>query len=374
MKKISFFIFSVLTISCQKQTLESSLSIPEASNEQRSISSLIDGVSIKPLHGELEQIPFGVEKISLTDSLILLGDFNFSQSLYAFDKSTGQAIEVPIHKGEGPMEVREVVDFWVDGDIIYVLDGVGRKILPISYSNHELKLQSPIQLETLARRFAKTETGFVTLTGGRQENELAFFDENGKLVSTHFPHSISYLMAPLNPFQKIPIGRAYQTVFHSNFDPVFYRVDEGKLVAYDTISFKGEKVQNPQNTDFVMDLEGFNQFRETLRNQPSMFMIFESTGDQSILIYSFQDETNFALISKNQNFSYTSKSLKNDLSFDYEYGLPIPKGATDSKFLTTVHLEQVKQDASGFEGSDLQKAILANPITELFLMEFRLKD
>ncbi|EAZ81312.1 6-bladed beta-propeller [Algoriphagus machipongonensis] len=373
MKKLQFFILVIFISSCQKPKQEGIITIPTESAKEKNVSNLVEEVSFYPLFGELGQVPYGVEKIVLTEELILLGDFNFSQSLFAFNRANGKAITVPIQKGEGPMEVREVDDFWVDGDLIYVLDGIGRKILPISYSNLELILKTPIQLEIPVRRFAKTKDGFVGLTGGGQENELAFFDQNGKLISTHFPHSISYLMLPLNPFQKIPKADGFQIVFHSNFDPVFYDVGEGFLATYDTLRYKGEAIKVPEKTDFVMDLEGFEQYRGTLKDQPSLFMVFESSADQSILLYSLKNETNFALFWGDQHISYPSKNLINDLTFDYNIGMPIAMGASESKFLTTIHKEHVNQEDPEFEGSKLQKAILSNPEVEVFLMEFRLK-
>lgn len=371
MKKISKLLIVFFLTNCNQSPHKSGyLDIPPETGEVRKVSSLVKDVTITPLIGDLGNLPYEADKISVTDDLILIGDFNFSQSLFAFDRASGETLEVPIRKGEGPYEVKEVDDFWVEGNQIYVLDGIGRKVIPLSYWEKTFEIEDPIRLEVLTQRFAKTKTGFVALTGGGQDNELVFFNKSGKVISSHLPHSIAYLMKPLNPFHKLHSDD--RTIFHSSFEPVFYQVEQGELNPLDTLAFQGKGIQSPKNTDFVMDLDGFNQFRESLRNQPSMFSVFESTGKQTILFYFYSNKSYFALFSEEKNISIQSENLVNDLSFDYEVGFPIAKGVSNAKFLASIIKEQVNQEHPNFEGSELQKAIIANPLTEVFLLEFSL--
>jgi len=123
------------------------------------VSDLVNDVSYKPLTGDPNLIPLEADRIDFSDQLMVIGDFTFSQMVYAFDKATGKALPIPLKKGEGPMEVRGVNDFWLDGENLYVLDGIGRKIIPFSYSSGNFAQQEAIELEIPFRRFAKTKTG-----------------------------------------------------------------------------------------------------------------------------------------------------------------------------------------------------------------------
>ncbi|WP_103923321.1 hypothetical protein [Algoriphagus boritolerans] len=61
---------------------------------------MVKNVEFRPLVGEPILIPFEADRIDFSDELILLGDFTFSQSVYAFDKNTGKALEIPLKKGK----------------------------------------------------------------------------------------------------------------------------------------------------------------------------------------------------------------------------------------------------------------------------------
>ncbi|SEF55880.1 hypothetical protein SAMN03080598_00601 [Algoriphagus boritolerans DSM 17298 = JCM 18970] len=146
------------------------------------------------------------------------------------------------------------------------MDGIGRKIVPISYLLGTFQQLDPIKLEVPFRRFAKTKTGFVGLTGGGQDNTLAFVDERGKLISSHFPNSIEFLMSPPKPFHKLVDGNEVRVLFNSSFNPEIIRVDNGVVEPFSGMEYEGELVKKPTNTNFVQDQSGFNQYRETLRN------------------------------------------------------------------------------------------------------------
>lgn len=364
----------ILTIFCSCKTTdknESYLVIPLESSENRTISSLVKNVEFRPLVGEPRLIPFEADRIDFSNELIVLGDFTFSQSVYAFEKETGNALEIPLRKGEGPEEVRAVNDFWLDEGTLYVLDGIGRKIVPLSYSSGNFQQLEHIKLEVPFRRFAKTKMGFVGLTGGGQENALAFLDGTGKLISTHLPNSIEFQMIPINTFHKLVVGREVKILFHTSFNPEIIRVDNGLIEPFTGIEYEGELVKKPVNTNFIQDQAGFNQFRETLINQPSLFTIFEKTMDQFILVYFVQNIPRLALSSNGAGNSFRIDNLKNDLGFDMQ---PFPKviGVNGARFTALVGTDQLNREDPAFAGSALEKAILANPDALVFVLQFEL--
>lgn len=365
------FIFLIVSIaSCKAPSSKDiSIIIPPESSENRKLSSLVREVQFRPLTGDPKLIPFEADRIDFSDELIVLGDFTFSQSVYAFEKKTGKAIEIPLKKGEGPHEVRAVNDFWLDGDMLYVLDGIGRKIVPISHSSGTFQQLEHVKLEVPFRRFAKTKTGFVGLTGGGNENALAFLDETGKLISTHLPNSIEFLMSPVNSFHKM--GSEGQVLFHSTFNPEIIRVDNGVIESFSGMEYDGELVKKPEKTDFVMDQDGFNLYRETLINQPSFFTIFENTLDQFILVYFVQNTPRLALSSKGKGSSIRIENLQNDLSFE-DQQFPKVIGVNESRFAALVSTDQLNREDPAFADSDLEKAILANPEAMVFVLEFEL--
>lgn len=351
---------------------ELTLVIPPESSESREASSMVKEVQFSPLSGEQGLIPFEADRIDFADEFFAVGDFTFSQSVFVFEKATGKTLEIPLKKGEGPLEVLAVNDFWIDANVIYALDGIGRKIIPISFSAGIFQQLEPIRLEIPIRRFAKTKMGFVGLTGGGQEYALAFLDESGKLISSHLPNSIEFLMSPPNPFHKVKAENEEQIFFHTSFSPEILRVDNGFPEPFKKMVYEGKLVEKPVNTDFVLDINGFNQFRESLRNQPSQFTGFEITNDDFILVYFIQNSPRLALSSKGAGSSLRIENLKNDLSFDNQ---PFPKvvGVHESRFVALVNTDQLNQDDPEFSESDLAKAMKAHPEAQVFLLEFDLK-
>lgn len=345
--------------------------IPPESSENRTISSLVKEVQFRPLTGDPSFIPFEADRIDFSDQLTVIGEFTITQSVYVFEKETGNALEIPLKKGEGPQEVRAVNDFWLDGNVLYILDGIGRKIVPISYSSGTFQQLEHIKLEVPFRRFAKTKTGFVGLTGGGQENALAFVGESGKLISSHLPNSIEFLMSPPNPFHKLMDGNEVKVLFNSSFNPEIIRVDNGVVEPFSSMEYEGELVKKPTNTNFVQNQDGFNQFRATLNNQPSLFSIFETTPEQFIFLYFIQDTPRLALSSKGKGSTFRFENLKNDLSFENQ---PFPKvvGVNGSRFAALVSTDQLNREDPAFSGSELEKAILANPGALVFVFEFEL--
>jgi hypothetical protein len=370
--KILTLFYLVIIASCEtKSSKDNSIIIPPESSENRTLSSLVREVRFRPLTGDPKLIPFEADRIDFSGDLIVLGDFTFSQSVYAFDKKTGKALEIPLKKGEGPQEVRAVNDFWLDADMLYVLDGIGRKIVPFSYSSGTFQQLEDIKLDVPFRRFAKTKTGFVGLTGGGQENALAFLDETGKLISAHLPNSIEFLLSPPNPFHKLVDGNEVQVLFNSSFNPEIIRVDNGVIESFSGIEYEGELVKKSINTDFVKDQAGFKLFQESLVSQPSLFTIFESTPEQFIFLYFIQNTPRLALSSKGKGNAFRIENLKNDLSFDNQ---PFPKviGVDGSRFAALVSTDQLNRDDPAFASSALGKAILANPDALVFVLEFEL--
>lgn len=369
---VSLIFIVILAFACKsKNPPTDHLIIPEESSNTATLSSLVQEVVYTPLTGDPSQLPNEIDKAMLMDQLIILGDFNFSQSIYVFEKESGDFLPVPLKKGEGPNEAREISDFWIDEDLIYVLDGVGRKIIPIKFEKEGFILQNPIALELPLRKFAKTETGFVGMTGGGQDFALVFLDETGKVLSSHLPFSILYLMNPMNPFRKIEEDNGQTVLLHTQFSPIVYRVDEGILMEYNRFSYGGELIEIPTRTDYQLDLEGLNQFRSTLSSQPAFFTLFEKTSNQFLLFHITNEIPKMALVDGTSGKSYRFENLRNDLTFDQ----PFPKvtGTNEDNFLAFVSKDQVNQSMAEFESSMFKKVIEANPKAVVFLVQFKLK-
>ena len=374
LKNFSFPTFLILCVlySCNTPSKnENKIVIPPESSENRNVISLVREVEFYPLTGEPNQVPFEADKIDFSDQLIVIGDFTLSQSVFVFDKKTRSALEIPLKKGEGPNEVRAVNDFWLEGENIYVLDGIGRKIVPLSFSNGSFQQLEHINLEIPFRKLAKTKTGFVGLTGGGQADALAFVDESGKLISSHLPNSIEFFLSPPNPFHKLVNGNQVQVIFNSSFNPEIIRVDNGEVQPFSGLEYEGALVKKPENTDFIKNQEGLNGYRESLANQPSLFTILETTPEQFIFLYFIQDSPRLALSSTGQGSTFRIENLKNDLSFDNQ---PFPKvvGVNGSRFVALINTDQLNREDPAFAGSALEKATMEHPDALVFILEFEL--
>lgn len=374
MKKVnsSLIFLVILVFACKSKNPQvDHLIIPKESTNSATLSSLVQEVSYIPLTGDPSQLPNEIDKAMFMDQLIILGDFNFSQSLYAFDKQSGEFVPMPLRKGEGPNEAREISDFWIDKNFIYVLDGIGRKILPIKFENGGFILQDPIGLELPLRKFAKIDSGFVGITGGGQDFTLVFVNPNGKVTTKHLPFSIEYLMNPMNPFHQVKDGEKSTTLLHTQFSPIIYKVDQGELVEFKRFSYGGEPLAFPAKTDFPLDQEGFNQFRSTLQSQPSFFTLFEKTANQFLLFHILNEVPKMALVDGDSGVSFSFQNIKNDISFDQ----PFPKviGINEDKFVAFISKEQINPTSAEFENSSLKTIIDSNPNSLIFLVQFKLR-
>lgn len=361
-------LFSASCNSPSQKNTDRQLVIGPERNEVVKLSSFTLITEIKPLSGEF--IPYEADKVDFSNELIVLGDFTYAQNIFAFDKESGLALSFPLKKGEGPMEARSVSDFWIDSDIIYVLDGIGRKIIPISYSKQTFVIEEPISLDLPLRRFAKSRNGFVGLTGGGQENSLAFFNSDGALLSSFIPSDITYLMLPINPFHKIFEDQEEVVAFHSIFSPIVSRVDEGSVDTLGIFFRNGEALEAPESVDFLMNLEGFNKFRESLNAVPSLFSLFELTADQFILLYFINGQPHISLSDNDISYSIQLDKIKNDLSFDQ----PFPKyiGQEKGSFVALVTKDKINTEDPDFANSELAKSLKSNSESEVFLVKFQL--
>ncbi|KPQ09665.1 MAG: hypothetical protein HLUCCX10_16170 [Algoriphagus marincola HL-49] len=376
MSKKLLFLYLILFISfcsCNNpEKGEMDIIIPPENLGKTGLSSLVDNIQIAPLRGDPNLLPLEADRVDFSKQLMVIGDFTFSQNVYAFENTSGKAINIPVKKGDGPNEIHAINDFWLDSTILYVLDGVKRNIVPFDYSTGSFKQLEKIKLELPLRRFAKTKSGFVGLTGGGQDSALVFLDQFGNLISSHLPNSIEFLLVPTNPFHKMMKGNETLVLFHSSFNPEIIRVDNGKPELYSTISYEGEKVKKPQNINFKKNQEGFNQFRETLINQPSLFNLMGFAPEQFILLFFIQDSARLVLSNSVKGNTFRIENLINDLSFDQQ---PFPKiiGTNGPRFLALIASDQINKEDLNFPGSELEKALKAYPDTPVFLLEFELK-
>lgn len=370
--KFACIIFLFFNLACKRSSPNSAyLTIPQESQDPILISSLFEEVEIIPVAGDPAFFPNELDKAMVSDQFFVVGDFTYSQSLYVIEKESWEIFPIPLRKGEGPNEAKEVSDFWIANDFLYILDGVGRKILVMKIENDSFSLLNTIALEVPLRKFAKTESGFVGLTGGGQEYALVFVDSNGKIITTHLPFSIEYLMNPMNPFHQVNDGNKSMVLLHTQFSPLIYRVDQGELVEYKSFAFGGEPLKTPEKTDFRLDQGGFDQFRATLQSQPSFFTLFEKTANQFLLFHIINEVPKMALVDGDFGLSFRFQNLNNDISFDQ----PFPKviGVNNDKFLAFLFKDQINPSEAGFENSLLKTTLDSHPEKFIFLVQFKLK-
>jgi hypothetical protein len=368
----SSILFCLVAFSCTNPKPSSGqFPIPQETKDLKLLSNLVQKVEFIPLSGELSLLPQDADKVAFMDQLIVLGDFTYSNSLFAIEVESGNPIQIPLQKGDGPMEARNISDFWVESNLIYVLDGLGKKIFPMSFKNGVFELQEPIRLDLPLRKFARTKTGFVGLAGGRQDHALVFLDAQGKIISSHFPISIEFLMNPLNPFHQVFEGKERKVILHTQFSPDLYRLDKGEIEEYGKFSYAGASIKSPIKTGYVMDQDGFNQFRSNLKDQPSFFTLFEKTKDQFLLFHMIKDVPRMALVDGEVGLSLRLDNLINDLSFDQ----PFPKvtGVNEDKFVALISKDQINKNTAAYQESELYKVIQTNPEAQLFLVQFKLE-
>jgi len=320
--------------------VRSSLILPVEQSEEVLLSDITTNYQFLPLHVDWKNFPADINKVEVSEDWVFTGDLQLSKMLYAFDRKTGQPFSLPIQAGEGPNEFSSVTDFFVDRDTLWILDGVKGDIFRLRLETEKIEFLNKLDFDIQAKRFAKTQNGFVFLTGGGKEKALVFTDEEGNYLSSHFDNDIGFIMSPINSFHHSQVKGEKITLFHSIADPTIYRVDRGELESFKTINFGGKDLTRPVAGSYAMDMSGFNEFLESQRNQPSRFMMLEFFEDSFILVYFRKDEPRIVL-SKNSPFiNLGMEDLINDVTFESQF--PTVIGTSQRGFASVLSKERLQ--------------------------------
>lgn len=370
----SILLTATILLGCTSSEVESfkvksSLILPVEQNEEVLLSDITTNYQFLPLHVDWKNFPADINKVEVSKDWVFTGDLQLSKTLYAFDRKTGQPFSLPIQAGEGPNEFSSVTDFFVDRDTLWILDGVKGDIFRLRLESGKIEFLDKLDFDIQAKRFAKTQNGFVFLTGGGKEKALVFTDGEGNRLSSHFDNDIGFIMSPINSFHHAQVEGEKITLFHSIADPTIYRVDQGMLEPFKTINFGGKDLERPALDNYVMDMGGFQEFLENQRNEPSRFMMLEFFEDSFILVYFRNDQPRIVLSKESPFINLSVNDLKNDVTFESPF--PTVVGASEQGLVSVLSKEKL-QKTSGFKKSELGGMIAKNPDVEYFLFTFQI--
>lgn len=227
-----------------------------------------------------------------------------------------------------------------------------------------------MKLSFPATRFAKSERGFVFLTGGDLADLIIITDDKLNILSNNLKKDISHLKKPINSFHRISNGKNPVILFHSLFDYSLHQIVDGGMKVWKNIEIDGFSQTVSLEKNYNLDLEGFTDFYETLKDQPSHFTIFEATLNTFILMYLEQDVPKFAFGNSEKVINIRLDNIDNNVSF--EKFIPKIIGVSDDYYLSIIAKDEINIDHDDFEDSDFSDIIRKNPDAEFFVLKFKI--
>lgn len=318
MRKLIFLIFMISIYGCDSnnytgQSMEDTVLI-DFSKELNKVnfSELIsDEFKVVQLESTENSLIGHVNKVLFQDEYIFVFDWHMAKSIFMFSNS-GKFIRKIGESGPGPEELEGPSDFFIDDNLIYILDmGINIKIF-----NFEGEFVKSQRVDSIgAVNFIKLSGaeiyGFI---GGNADHNLKITNGDFNVIHSYFPYQNRDL-------DKIIINPLYRNesdgkiIYRRNLNDTLYQItSKGDLMPYRFFDFGDKSIRNTQ-IDPATEKGEILQYKTGSSAQIQFYresnlagyLVFEIDNQYWITIHS-------KLSGKTKIFKYTS--FINDLTFE----------------------------------------------------------
>ena len=243
--------------------------------------------------------------------------------LFVFN-SRGEFIHTIGEIGNGPGEISEVMDFWIDSDQkqIVILDTSGRKIVIFNLNG---EFQKEIGINSFPQGIAKSNSEFLLFLNRSTSDftldesyDLAVLDKNGIVTSTFFPSSPEYKTwyLPNMLFYEFE-GKVNYLDYWQN---QIYTWNEDELIPYIKIDFGDGKFPY----EFTKSSEDYDEKKRDYRfmnggvieSENYLYFDIYDKGEVAYIFYDKQNNNLNSLVSSGKNQENTLVNPMGMLSKD----------------------------------------------------------
>ncbi len=215
-----YFLALILLMACSqtKETIDNDVETivinTEATADSTDVSSIIKEIRLVPLEEKENNFLEGVDKILITENYYVLFDRYGSNQINLYDKE-GKFIRQVGSKGDGPLEVRQVNDYWLNEEgCLEIYDFSLKKIVVFDdtfQADSAFKTKDLLIFQSVTKLL--DHDGYVGFKSYDSYNgpfnnvhyKLGFLDENFRLKNTALNYSSELdgflITTPINPFE-----------------------------------------------------------------------------------------------------------------------------------------------------------------------------
>lgn len=308
MKNTAFILLLFTLVNCTKNdpNTENKFTLKKVSNPLN-LSSYFGSDAPTLLHSE---VPIGtIDKVVVSDNLIIVSDFYLMKSLKVFD-SEGYLIRSRDDIGEGPMGMSEITDFDVFNGYIFVLDAHKRKIYTFDTN---LDLVSEWNVPIACNNLTINHRGIFLLNQGLEATEarISRFDHQMNFIESILPAQEAdtpIVVSNSSLFTKLNDS---SFVFTHPFFPSIWYYSGSKMEKID-LDFGEKFINNSDLTEmdpldrlhFVNNFEGYYQLSNGIKL------------NENELLYSIrhQKKNKYLKVSLATQSMELLENIKNDMS------------------------------------------------------------
>ncbi|MBD8489873.1 6-bladed beta-propeller [Echinicola sp. CAU 1574] len=263
-----YFLALALLMACTKakETIKNDVETivinTEEIEDSVDISSVIKEIRFVPLEDKDGDYLKGADRVLITkDHYILFDRFN-SDEVKVYDR-LGKLVKQVGEKGPGPLEVRQINDYWLNEEgCLEIYDFNLKKIVVFDkefIADSSFRTKDPLIFSSVTKLIGhEGYVGFKSYSpyNGPFDNEfykLGFLDKDFSLESTalnYFPELDGALVTtPISPFERYRDSIR----FYQNFDPTIYHVQSpGVLVKRFAIQYQPNPIPNNWEQQIIL--------------------------------------------------------------------------------------------------------------------------
>jgi hypothetical protein len=285
----------------------------------------------------------------VSDSLLVINDFNGSRKVLVFNIEDGQLLEKFNLKGSGPEELQNIHDFIIENQTFEFFDFSQGKLIKVNdtllETNNIFGDKNPLFVEKDNSRNYWYSYGW----GIESESAvLKMFNRQGDISAEFFKMKSNAFPFDINPFTK----NANILYYHQPFSTKLYKLEEGKLHETFTIKYKKSIPDNFHSGDFFdvfdkMNTSGFYIINKYFENRDFVYVNYRfQKSDYALNVHLLRN------IKTKENYYFSANSDNEE----FELGSAISI-TEDNELIFVIHPYTIKK----LDISDAPVNILDNP-------------
>lgn len=315
--KLSLIIIIILLISCNRKDNGShkaenfkspyEVDVSYKSNSKIKTSSFIEDFKIVQLSTSNDNLIFEISKIQYMNEKIYILDISGNR-MFIFNND-GTLYKKLDKRGLGPGEYIQLMDFYIDEDILHVLDYTQQAIL--SYDSN-LEFINKTNYKSFGSRFTyhnKSYWNYNEPSGQKSDYQFSSYTKEGKSIKNFLPRNSTkhqYNWAGVNVFAL----NGEKKYLSPRYDDIIYSITDDNIKPEYVINFNERKFPENKNiNNYDLSDPNFSYFVKENFYKSTRYLIFDFTSKRkrNFCIHDIEKKTT------------KSGEIDNDLITDFRF-------------------------------------------------------